>query len=152
MKKRKLVLMKKRKLVLLSVMLALSLVFIFYSKPLLLLTGQASKQNTFNLEIEIPETYEEVLAGENIWFTTKILNLANTNRTDVTLKYEILDDHRELKTLKSETVAVETRASFVENLKVPKNLEKGLYFLRVILISPAGESEAETSFKVIKKR
>ncbi len=142
--------MKKRKLLLLSVMLALSLVFIFYSKPLLLLTGQATKPGAFSLEVEIPETYKEVLAGEDLWFTSKVLNLANTNRTDVTLKYEILDVNGELKTLKSETVAVETRASFVRDLKVPKSLEKGFYFLRVTLISPFEKSEAETSFKVIK--
>ncbi len=143
--------MKKRKLLLLSVMLAFSLVFIFYSKPLLLLAGQATNQDLFNLEVEIPETYEEILAGEDLWFTTTVLNLANTNRIDIVLKYEILDVNGELKILKSETVAVETKASVVGNLKVPTSLEQGLYFLRVILISPIGTSEAETSFKVIKQ-
>ncbi len=111
-------------------------------------------QDSFNLEVEIPETYEEVLAGENIWFTTKLLNLGNKDRMDVTLKYEILDINKQLKSSKSETVAVETQASFVGSLKVPESLEKGLYFLRVILVTVDSEqdvSEAETSFNVIKE-
>ena len=111
-------------------------------------------QDSFNLEVEIPETYEEVLAGENIWFTTKLLNLGNKDRMDVTLKYEILDINKQLKSSKSETVAVETQASFVGSLKVPESLEKGLYFLKVILVTVDSEqdvSEAETSFNVIKE-
>lgn len=120
----------------------------------ILFTSMVFAQDSFNLEVEIPETYEEVLAGENIWFTTKLLNLGNKDRMDVTLKYEILDINRQLKSSKSETVAVETQASFVGSLKVPGSLEKGLYFLKVILVTVDSEqdvSEAETSFNVIKE-
>ena len=112
---------------------------------------QVNAQESFNVEVEIPETYEDVLAGENLWFTTKLINLANQKRIDVTLKYEILDANRELKAIKSETVAVETQASFVGNIRIPKNLKEGLYLLKVTLITPFGESRTESSFNLIKE-
>ncbi len=126
------------------------IVFLF----VVLLANMVFAQDSFNLEVEIPETYEEVLTGENIWFTTKLLNLANTKRIDVTLMYQILNAKGEIIASKSETVAVETQASFVGTLKVPESSEKGLYFLKVILVtvdSKQDVSEAETSFNVIKE-
>lgn len=116
-----------------------------------LLAAPASAQVPFNLEIELPETYETVPAGENLWFTTKLINLANPKRIDVTLKYEILDANRELKSTRSETVAVETQASFVSRIKLPKNLESGIHILKVTLYSPYGKSESETSFEVAEE-
>ena len=116
-----------------------------------LLFNLVSTQNTFNLEIEIPETYESALAGENFWFTVKLLNLANQERIDVIIKYEILDSNREMIALKTETVAIETQASFVRNLKIPENAEKGQHFLRVTVDSPFGETQAESGFNVIKE-
>ena len=56
-----------------------------------------------------------------------------------------------LKASKSETVAVETQASFVGFLRVPENLEAGLYFLKVILTSQFWDSESEISFDMIKE-
>lgn len=141
--------MEKEKL-LFTMQFLLSIVAIIVLGFASALTGHIIQENTFNLEIEVPETYTEVLAGENIWFTTKLLNLANTQRMDVLLTYEILDINQELKAAKTETVAIETQASFVGNLKVPVNLEKGIYFLRVVLISPLGKAEAETLFQVIE--
>jgi len=107
--------------------------------------------DVFNLKIEIPETYESVKSGENIWFTTKLLNLANQERIDVTLKYEILNSNKEIIASKSETVAVETQASFVGNLRIPKDTKKGLYFLKVVLISPNDETSIESSFNIINE-
>jgi len=118
---------------------------------LILFAGMASANELFNLEIELPETYEEVLAGENIWFTTKLINPANTERMNVTLNYQILDSERVLKASKFETVAVDMQTSFVGYLRVPENLEEGLYFLKVILTSPSPDSESEISFDMIKE-
>jgi len=129
-------------------MLLLLLQIILYTS---LLAAQTSAQEPFNLEIELPETYETVPAGENLWFTTKLINLANPKRIDVTLKYDILDSDRKLKSTKSETVAVETQASFVSQIKLPKNLESGIHILKVTLYSPYGKSESETSFEIAEE-
>ena len=60
-------------ILLISIIIAL---FYFFQNPKI--TGFIiGNKDAFNLKIEIPESYEEVMAGENIWFTTKLLNLAN---------------------------------------------------------------------------
>ena len=55
---------------------------------------------------------------------------------DVILKYEITDIYKKVKISKTETVLIETQISMVRNLKVPKNAEGGLHFLKVTTLSP----------------
>jgi hypothetical protein len=109
---------------------------------------QPGDSANFNLEIDLPQSYQQIAAGDELWFTTKLLNLANQERIDVTLSYNIFDAQRQLKHSQSETVAVETQASFVANLQTPENLINGLHFLEVNLDSPMGKSTAETTFEV----
>ncbi|MBU1974100.1 MAG: hypothetical protein KKH52_01775, partial [Nanoarchaeota archaeon] len=45
----------------------------------------------FNIEIDLPKTYQQISPGNELWFTTKLINLANQERIDVTLTYQILD-------------------------------------------------------------
>lgn len=114
--------------------------------------AETTGENRFNLEIDLPESYRTVSPGDEIWFTTKLLNLANERRVDVTLTYQILDSSKQIKFSKSETVAVETQASFVGNIKAPESLSTGLHYLRVDLQGPAGSSTSETTFEVTKEK
>lgn len=110
--------------------------------------------HSFNVELEIPRAYNEIAAGEELWFTAKISNLANDEKLDVILTYEIFHEEKEIFT-KSETVAVETTASFSNKIIVPENLKKGLYHLKVKLTpidSDLDMSKAETSFNIIKEQ
>src|SRR3989344_4791445 len=102
----------------------------------------------FNIKIELPQTYQQISPGNELWFTTRLVNLANQERIDVTLTYQIFDQNRQLQYSKSETVAVETQASFVANLQTPTTLKSGIHFLKVTLNSLFGQSEAETTFMV----
>jgi len=111
-----------------------------------------NSQNNFNLEVKIAENYKSITTGENIWFTTKIMNLGGTERMDITLKYSILDEKSNIIAEKSETMAIETQASFVGNLKVPDNAEKGDYNLNVeLFVNNNKEAESYDSFKINKK-
>ncbi len=105
----------------------------------------------FNIKIDLPQTYQQISPGNELWFTTKLVNLANQERIDVTLTYQILDQNRQLQYSKSETVAVETQASFVANLQTPTTLKPGMHYLEVTLSSPFGQSKAETTFTVAKE-
>lgn len=108
---------------------------------------------TSNLEVELPEQYQEIPPGNDIIFTTKVLDLADLGKRDITLRYEIIGLDGEILASRSETVAVQTQASFVGNLKVPADIEKGRYVLRVILVSETeGEVETEKSFIVTSKK
>jgi len=105
----------------------------------------------FNVDIDLPATYKEVSSGTEIWFTIKLLNLANSKRVDVTLNYELINKDNVSIVHNSKTVAIETQASFVANLALPANAAPGDYYVHVTVSSPAGESTARASFKVIEK-
>lgn len=129
--------------------------FIFSTLFSLLLTN-TSAQDTFesyNLELEVPEEYRSLIAGEKIWFTTKILNLANKNRVDITLKYSLIDSEGEEINTRSETVAIETQASYVGSIDIPIKAMSGEYFLTAEMISDSGEvAMSSTKIKVLEKK
>jgi len=119
-----------------------------YSVPNL----ESDGNTNFNVEVDLPDSYQTVEAGEELWFTTRVLNLANKERMDITLTYQILELlSREVKYSKSETVAIETQASFVAQLKVPSTLKTGIYLLKVHLKGPTGNAITETTFNVVKE-
>ena len=101
--------------------------------------------------IEIAETHKKVAPGEDIWITSKIMNLDNTQRMDITLEYNILDSKSTIVLSKSETLAIETQASFVKNVKVPSKIQEGKYDLQVLLlVNNIKEAESKDSFTVKK--
>ena len=102
----------------------------------------------FNVDIELPKTYEDVLPGTQVWFTMQLLNLANAQRVDVTLDYELLDPENRQVSHGAKTVAIETQASFVADLAVPADATPGDYVLKVRVLSNLGDSEARTVVRV----
>jgi uncharacterized membrane protein len=124
-------------------LILLALVLIF-----LLLPIKAFAVQPFNVEIELPSSYQNVNPGTDVWFTVKLLNLANTQRLDVTLSYDIFDSKGQSVAHNSKTVAIETQASFVADLKIPKSALPGDYSVNVAVNSTLGESTAKTSLKV----
>lgn len=113
------------------------------------LVGYAVSDGGGNLEIEIPQSYTTIGAGEQLWFTVKLLNLASTKRRDVTLVYAIIEEDKELFS-KTETVAVETQASFVGSLHIPEHTQAGKHILRVTLndVTLPDSVSSEISFNV----
>jgi hypothetical protein len=109
---------------------------------------------SFNLEVILPQTYHEVVSDSTIYFTINLVNLDNPERIDVVLNYYIVkkDESLSQKNIivsNSKTVAIETQASFVGNLHIPKDLPAGEYELVTIVNSSLGDSTARTSFKII---
>jgi hypothetical protein len=102
----------------------------------------------FNIEIVLPDSYKNVNPGSDVWFTVKLLNLANSQRLDVTLNYDILDSTGTSLVHNSKTVAIETQASFVADLQLPANTLPGDYTINVMVDSTLGNSTAKTSLKV----
>lgn len=106
-----------------------------------------------NLEVDIPQEYSSIHSGTKIVFTTKLLSLQDLGRRDVTLKYEIINDKNVVVLTKSETVAVQTQASFVGNIQIPENLESGIYSLKITLISDSEQNpETIASFSIVKEK
>ncbi|MBR9704658.1 hypothetical protein GOV12_04550 [Candidatus Pacearchaeota archaeon] len=115
------------------------------------ITNFAIKENNYssNLILDIPESHKKINPGEDIWFTLKLLNLANENRIDVTITFEIKDSDNSIIISKSETVAIETQASFVRQLKIPDESPNGRYNIYAKVIYPDNnEVFAQNSFEV----
>ncbi len=113
----------------------------------------SSQVNTSsNIEVEIQSDYKTSSPGDEIWFTVKLMNLADVGRRDVILEYLIYDSNNEKILSKSEAVAIETQASFVNSIQLPQNINEGNYILRVNLISTEKEqiSGTEVSFNILK--
>jgi len=114
--------------------------------------GFAVQDGVFNLEVDIPSSYDVVEPGSEIHFTTKIFNLAGEDRMDVSLRYEVTDEDGEMIISKSETMAIETQASFVGSLKIPDDAAEGSYVLCVtLLVHDVEEAKGENSFQVVKE-
>ena len=130
-------------------------VFLFYViaiNPKLTLFAISNPENgNFNLKVEVPTSYDSIEVGKSILFTAKVMNLANQNRVDVTLKYYLLDSGKNIIATKSETVAVETSASFVRELKIPETAKAGTYTLYTqIIYNDNKEAEGENTFRVTR--
>jgi len=130
---------------------------LLYTLICLILIAQAASfslaAEPYNLEIEIPHEYQEVAPGEKIWFTSKVLNLANQGRVDIILEYSLFDERGILVSSRSETVAIETQASFVGSIGIPSEAPSGEYDLQVKVTSASGStSRGNTSITVLEKQ
>jgi hypothetical protein len=71
-----------------------------------------------------------VAPGESLPVFIKLLNFGSDKRTDVFVVYEILDEHGERVQFMEDTVAVETTASFVKEVNIPRDVPPGRYTIR----------------------
>ena len=134
--------------VFLITLLSVGFILFFFSFSQTSFTGKAT-ENPFNLEVEIPGDYQKVSPGDTLWFTTKILNFANEKRVDVTLEYNILDENENEILTRSETVAIETQASFVGRMELSEDIKIGKYMLEVKMIQSDGKTSiGKSSFQV----
>jgi len=141
---------------LLFLIIIIGLIFVLFmtSQNQNKMTGFAVNQpdsGNFNLKVEIPDTYKNIVLGKPVVFTAKVLNLANDKRVDVTLKYYVIDSKQNTIFTKSETLAVETQASFVREVKLPSETPIGTYSIKAeIIFNENKEAESQDSFKIIK--
>lgn len=75
----------------------------------------------------------KVAPGELLPVSVKLINVSGTKRLDVQLTYSILSMSQEPVYSSSETVAVETTASFVKMVQIPYYLVPGVYNVKVSL-------------------
>ncbi|MDO8548224.1 MAG: hypothetical protein Q7R71_00960, partial [bacterium] len=71
-----------------------------------------------------------VAPGEPLPLAVRLSNFGNNLRVDVSIKYEILDSRDLLVLSQTETVAVETSASYIKQIALPGSIAPGLYTAR----------------------
>jgi hypothetical protein len=94
-----------------------------------------------------------VAPGENLPVSVKLVNFGSNSRTDVTLYYSITNASGEVVQALSQTVAVETTASFIENIPLPPSALPGNYTVgvRVVYDGQKVPATASYSFSVEQK-
>ena len=86
--------------------------------------------SAIDISVSIPERYERVKAGEELYFAFEIKDRENVGRHDILLEYEIRKGD-ELINVRTETKGIETQASFFESILIPKNTQSGIYLIVV---------------------
>jgi hypothetical protein len=136
--------MGKKKIIIITA-ICLTLLALYYYNGGGAFTGKAVYSN--NLELEIPSEYRHITPGGKIWFTSKITTLGNLERRDITLKYTLLDSSQKVVTSRSETMAIETQASFIGSLDIPLESQLGQHEL-IVELEESGNVLARGSSKV----
>jgi len=109
----------------------------------IILTGLVTS-GALSVEISLPETYNEVLPGQNLWFS---LDIENIDSEKIMLLYEIRDLDGNLVVMKSESKDVED--NIVSLIKIPGSVSAGEYSLVVTLNGTAGSAVDDVVFSVI---
>jgi len=88
-----------------------------------------TKKALFDVSLNIPAKYKILDQGDDLFFQVTVFNLGEIGKVDVLLEYEIKDFEGRIITAFSETVAVETQASFSKVIKLPKDIKRGDYVI-----------------------
>ncbi|KPJ55181.1 hypothetical protein AMJ47_01555 [Parcubacteria bacterium DG_72] len=93
-----------------------------------------------------------VAPGEFLPISVKLINFGKGQRVDVTINYQILNSNNELVFSETETVAVETTASFVKNIQIPLDLPSGKYVASSEIIYEGQKVPASSNFQFTVER
>ncbi len=98
-------------------------------------------------------TGNKIAPGEILPISIKLVNFGSQKRIDVLVSYKILNADKQEVYSESETVAVETTASFIKRIQLPPVVKQGQYALLSALSYPYQEDPAvsELSFTVENK-
>jgi len=114
----------------------------------LILLASIGQAAALSIDVKMLEGSESVNAGQKAYFMIQVKYPENTERKDLRISYNVLEDGA---IIASDNVlrAIETQASFAEEITVPKGAKDGLHKL-VINVSDYGSlrGDASTSFYV----
>jgi hypothetical protein len=109
------------------------------------------KKELFDVDIEIPTRYKEVLPGEEVLVQMTLYNLERIGRVDVDVEYGIKDMQGNKIVSEDTTLAVEFQVSVVRSLDVPFDTRPGGYELFAIARYNDAVSTGSGLFRVIAK-
>ncbi len=87
------------------------------------------KKALFDVNIEIQNKPKELLPGDNLLLSVKILDLGDIRKVDAKLFYEIKDTDGKIIMVDEEAIMIETQTEFIKNLNLPKSMLEGQYIV-----------------------
>jgi len=88
-----------------------------------------SKVVLFDITLNIPVKYKEILPGEEVLAQVSIYNLGNIGKVDVEVTYYIKDFEGNTLLEQKEIISVEAQVSFSKSMKLPKNTAEDQYII-----------------------
>ncbi len=109
-----------------------------------------AKKTTKLLDLNLEPISTIVESGENVVFLKELSNLGSSQRYDVIIKQEIIDQKtNRVVTQKIETRAIETFGSTQTRILVPKDTKPGDYILRAIVEYDSQRAVATLPIKIV---
>jgi len=98
-------------------------------KIITVIVGIESKKALFDIDVEIPQRYKEVLPGEEVLMQLSIYNVERIGRVDVEIEYGLKDLAGNIIVSQNEVLAVEMQVSIVRRLDVSFDVKPGNYVI-----------------------
>jgi hypothetical protein len=94
-----------------------------------------------------------IAPGEFLPFSVRLLNFGIARRVDVIIYYKIFNEANKEIYSQNETLAVETTASFIKNIQLPKDTPPGVYKIvaEIVYANQVIAAISEFQFSVEKK-
>jgi len=92
-----------------------------------------SREALFDVSMGIPEAFKYIYPGTEIPLQIRIFNLGETGRIDAETTYTISDMDGNVIVNETETFAIETQASLIKNLYMPRDASPGRYIVGITI-------------------
>lgn len=103
----------------------------------------------FDVSIEIPEKYREVLPGETVIGEISLINIEKIGLVSVQVEYQLQDREENILSNSSETKAVENEITYIKELELPEDIEPGDYIFFIQVDYEGDIATAGYPFKVL---
>jgi len=118
------------------------------TKRILVSVEVTSKEPLFDVSLDVLPEYRRILPGGDVTGRTTLYNLGGSEKVDVLLIYEILDEKGNVIVSKNETVAVETSLDILRTFHMPEESPSGKYILYVRTDYGGKTASASSTFDV----
>ncbi len=123
--------------------------FYFAAIVLLISFGLYAKAQTEKSEVRTTSgaLVTRVAPGELLPISVKLTNFGGGKRVDVTIDYRILNEKGDAVLTEKETVAVETTASFIKVIQIPRDVPPGKYTAESSIVYQGQKVPAAASYQ-----
>jgi len=120
---------------------------------ILLFAIPADGESSLNVGLRVPDGYGSVYSGSDLVVELSVMNLRAENRVDVVVEYSVAREDGSVILSEHETVALETKASFVKSMRIPGQTSPGKYTVSSIVqvLNSDQNASASASFEVLEK-
>jgi len=106
----------------------------------------------FDISVNIPKKYQELLESENLIAEIRILNIRRIGPVSVNIEYSILDKDDNIIFQEYETKTVEHEITYLKRTVLPLDIESGYYMYLVKVVYGEDQAFAGYPFKVITEK